>query len=45
MGILHVEQGTLVVIRQLITGTGLEYAWAEFKCKSNPMFKYMYNIL
>ena len=25
MGILHVEQGTLVVLGQLITGTGLEY--------------------
>ena len=93
MGILHVEQGTLVFLGQLITGTGLEYvvvnayldivslktalcdvssikkaryslqvlacclhhnlvkahsdsgssltleAWAELKCKSNPMFK------
>ena len=97
MGILHVEQGALVVLGQLITGTGLEYvlvnayldivslktalcdvssikkaryslqvlacclhnnlvkghsgssltleAWAELKCKSNPMFKYIYNIL
>ena len=89
MGILHVEQGALVVLGQLITGTGLEdvlvnayldivslktalcdvssikktryslqvvahsysgssltlEAWAELKCKSNPMFKYMYNIL
>ena len=25
MGILHVEQGALVVLGQLITGTGLEY--------------------
>ena len=99
MGILHVEQGTFVVLGQFITVTGLEYvlanayldivslkkalcdvnsikkaryslqvlacglhhnlvkahsdsgssltleAWAELKCKSNPMFKYMYNIL
>ena len=99
MGILHVEQGALVVLGRLITGTGLEYvlvnaylyivslktalcnvssikkapyslqvlacclhhnlvkgysdsgssltleAWVELKCKSNPMFKYIYNIL
>ena len=99
MGILHVEQGALVVLGQLLTGTGLEYvlvnayldivslktalcdvssikkaryylqviacclyhnlvkaysdsgssltpeAWAELKCRSNPMFKYMYSNL
>ena len=29
MGILHVEQGALVVLAQLITGTGLEYVLAN----------------